>query len=147
MEVKKNEISNGVKTVMAFGTFDFLHPGHKYFLRQAKKHGDYLITIIARDNTVKKLKGKLPHQTEEQRLRAILGLNLADKAVLGDRGINKYAVIKKYRPEIICLGYDQTYFVDGLKDKIKEFRLNTKIIRLKSFQAHKYKTSILKKYL
>jgi FAD synthetase len=131
-------------TVMAFGTFDLLHPGHKYFFKQAKKQGDYLIVIIARDSTVKEVKGKLPQHNEKQRQKAVIGLNLADKAVLGDRGINKYAVIKKYRPEIICLGYDQIYFIDGLKDKVKEFKLKTKIIRLKPYQAHKYKTSIIK---
>ena len=132
-------------TVMAFGTFDLLHPGHKYFLRQAKKQGDYLIAVIARDSTVKKLKHELPSQSEKTRQRAVLRLNLADKAILGDRGINKYAVIKKHRPDIICLGYDQIYFIDGLKDKIKQFKFNTKIIRLKPYQAHKYKTSIIKK--
>ncbi|KKS33477.1 MAG: FAD synthase [Parcubacteria group bacterium GW2011_GWC2_42_12] len=133
-----------MKTVMAFGTFDLMHPGHEYFLRQAKKRGDYLIAVIARDSTVKKLKGKLPYQSEKQRLRAIVALNLADKVILGDKGLNKYRVIKRYRPNVICLGYDQTYFIDGLKSKIKEFALDTKVIRLKSYQAHKYKSSIIK---
>ena len=54
-----------MKTVMAFGTFDLMHPGHEYFLRQAKKRGDYLIAVIARDSTVKKLKGKLSYQSLE----------------------------------------------------------------------------------
>ena len=133
-----------MKTVMAFGTFDLMHPGHEYFLRQAKKRGDYLIAVIARDSTVKKLKGKLSYQSEKQRLRAIVALNLADKVILGDKGLNKYRVIKRYRPNVICLGYDQTYFIDGLKSKIKEFALDTKVIRLKSYQAHKYKSSIIK---
>jgi len=133
-----------MKTVMAFGTFDLLHPGHEYFLRQAKKQGDYLIVIIARDLTVKKIKGKLPIHDEKRRQMAILGLNLADKSVLGDRGLNKYRVIETYRPDVIALGYDQTYFIDGLKEKIRELKLKAKIIRLKPYQAHKYKTSILK---
>lgn len=133
-----------MKIVMAFGTFDLFHPGHEYFLKQAKKYGNYLIVIIARDKTVKEVKGKLPQHSEKQRQKAISGLNLADKAVFGDRGLNKYQIIKKYRPDIICLGYDQTHFVDGLKKKIKEYKLKTKIIRLKPFQPRKYKTSILK---
>lgn len=133
-----------MSTAMAFGTFDLLHPGHKYFLRQAKKHGGRLIVIIARDRTVKKVKGKLPQHSEKQRQKAVSNLNLADKTVFGDRGLNKYQVIKKYRPDVICLGYDQTYFVDGLKKKIKEYELKTKIIRLKPFRPRKYKTSIIK---
>lgn len=133
-----------MKTVMAFGTFDLLHPGHEYFLKQAKKYGDYLIVIIARDKTVKKVKGRLPQHSEKQRQKAVSDLNLADKTVFGDRGLNKYQVIKKYRPDIICLGYDQTYFVDGLKKKIKEYKLKTKIIRLKPFKPNRFKTSIIK---
>jgi len=133
-----------MKTVMAFGTFDLMHPGHEYFLRQAKKCGDFLIVIIARDKTVKEVKGQLPEHNEKQRQKAISGLNLADQTVYGDKGLNKYQVINKYRPDIICLGYDQTYFVDGLKNKIKEYKLKTKIIRLKPFRPNEYKTSIIK---
>jgi len=127
-----------MKTAMAFGTFDLLHPGHINFLKQAKKYGD-LIVVIARDKTVKKVKGRLPKHGEKQRLEAILSLNLADKAVLGHLG-DKYAVIKKYKPEIICLGYDQNHFTDQLAEKFK----NIKIIRLKPYKANLYKTSILK---
>lgn len=129
---------------MVFGTFDILHPGHKYFLQQAKKYGDYLIAVIARDSTVKTVKGKLPEHREKQRLGAIIGLNLADKAVLGNKR-DKYAVIRKYRPDVICLGYDQKYFVDQLKAEIKKLKLYIKIIRLKPYKPHKYKTSVIKK--
>ncbi|HLC71304.1 MAG TPA: adenylyltransferase/cytidyltransferase family protein, partial [Candidatus Nanoarchaeia archaeon] len=38
-----------MKTVMCFGTFDILHPGHLHYLQQAKKYGDYLMVVIARD--------------------------------------------------------------------------------------------------
>ncbi|MFH0955853.1 MAG: adenylyltransferase/cytidyltransferase family protein [Candidatus Falkowbacteria bacterium] len=131
-----------MKTVMAFGTFDLLHPGHKYFIKQAKKHG-WLIVIIARDRTVKRLKGKLPLHKEKQRLEAVKGLKLANRVVLGSL-IDKYAAIKKYQPDIICLGYDQKYFTDRLKDEFKKLKLNTKIIRLKPFKPYKYKTSIYK---
>ena len=121
---------------MAFGTFDILHPGHINFLKQAKKYGR-LIVVIARDKTVKQVKGRLPRYSEKQRLKAVLSLNLADNAVLGSL-IDKYAAIKKYKPDIIALGYDQNHFIDGLKN------LKIKIVRLKSYKPHKYKTSILK---
>jgi len=42
--------------VMTFGTFDRFHPGHEYYLREAKKLGDSLLTVIARDVTVIKIK-------------------------------------------------------------------------------------------
>ncbi|HEY4500387.1 MAG TPA: adenylyltransferase/cytidyltransferase family protein, partial [Candidatus Paceibacterota bacterium] len=47
-----------MKRVMVFGTFDILHPGHLYFLRAAKKLGDYLIVSLARDVNVRKIKGR-----------------------------------------------------------------------------------------
>ena len=133
-----------MKTVMAFGTFDLLHPGHINFFNQAKKYGDCLIAIIARDSTVKRLKGKLPLHNEKQRLEAVKGLKLAAKVILGSL-TDKYAVIKKYRPDLIALGYDQTHFTEELKEQINKLKLHTKVIRLKAFKPKKYKTSILNK--
>ena len=50
MEKKQN------KTVLTFGTFDIFHPGHLHYLKEAKKHGNCLIVIIARDTTVQRIK-------------------------------------------------------------------------------------------
>ena len=131
-----------LKTVMAFGTFDLLHPGHVNFLKQAKKYG-WLIVGIARVKTVKQVKGKLPEHGEKQRLEAIKHLKLTDKVILGSL-TDKYAAIKKYRPDIIALGYDQTYFTERLAAELKKLKLKTKIIRLKAYKPLIYKTSILK---
>lgn len=133
-----------MKTVMAFGTFDIFHPGHISFLKQAKKYGD-LIVVIARDRTVKQVKGKLPDNAEKQRLRVIKASGIADKVILGSLTTDKYAAIKKYRPDVIALGYDQKFFTAELKNELKKSKLNDKIIRLKPFQPKKYKSSILKK--
>lgn len=131
-----------MKTVMAFGTFDIFHPGHINFLKQAKKYGK-LIVVIARDRTVKRIKGKSPYNAEKQRLRLVKASGLADKIILGSLS-DRYAAIKNYRPDIIALGYDQKFFVDELKSELKKIKLNAKIIRLKPFQPKKYKSSILK---
>ncbi len=37
------------KKVMAFGSFDFLHPGHVHYLTRASKLGSYLIVVVARE--------------------------------------------------------------------------------------------------
>ncbi|MCD4694128.1 adenylyltransferase/cytidyltransferase family protein, partial [bacterium] len=50
--------------VMCFGTFDNLHLGHLFYLKEAKKFGDYLVVVIARDNNVKKIKGRCPREDE-----------------------------------------------------------------------------------
>lgn len=130
---------NRLKRVLVFGTFDKLHPGHLNFLRQAKKYGQ-LFVVVSRDKTVKEVKGKFPFQMERERLKNIQKLKIVKKALLGHLK-DKYLVIKKIKPEIICLGYDQKFFIRDLPKKIKEFGLKTKIIRLKPYKSDIYKTS------
>jgi FAD synthetase len=38
--------------VMIFGTFDLLHEGHQFFIREAKKVGGQLIIVLAHDQTI-----------------------------------------------------------------------------------------------
>ena len=134
-----------MKKVMVFGTFDIFHPGHWSFLHQAKKLGDYLIVVVARDKTVTMIKEQKPINKEAIRVRTIKDSRLADKVVFGSL-TDKYAAIKKYRPDVICLGYDQKYFIDGLEEKLEKINLKkTKIIRLKPYKPEIYKSSKLKK--
>jgi len=128
---------------MIFGTFDVFHPGHRSFLKQAKKYGDYLVVVVARDGTVARVKERGTINNERKRLNAVRKSELADKVVLGSLG-DKYEVIKKYKPDIICLGYDQKYFIDKLRGKLKELGLsNTKVVRLKAYKPEIYKSSKL----
>jgi len=130
-------------TVMVFGTFDILHPGHLYFLKEAKHHGDKLFVVVARDTTVKELKGKVPVHDERVRLKKINSLPFVDHAILGDKK-NKFALIEKIRPDIICLGYDQHHFTQKLTKELKKINLHAKIIRLKAYKEHIYKSSIIR---
>ena len=62
---------------MVFGTFDLIHKGHLYFLRQAKKQGGksaQLVVSIARDINVKKIKRAKPVFNEKQRLANVIDL-------------------------------------------------------------------------
>jgi FAD synthetase len=130
-----------MKKAMIFGTFDIFHEGHKDFFRQAREYGDYLVVVVARDENVMKVKNKLPRNNEKERLNKIKESGLAEEVVLGDL-VDKYKAIKKYKPEAICLGYDQKVFVSELKNKLAEFGLDkTRIIRLKSFHPEIYKSS------
>ncbi|MEM3661293.1 MAG: adenylyltransferase/cytidyltransferase family protein, partial [Candidatus Micrarchaeaceae archaeon] len=56
--------------MMATGVFDIINPGHIYFLKEAKKLGDELVVVVARDSTAKKLKHR-PLMNEDTRLRII----------------------------------------------------------------------------
>lgn len=130
---------------MTFGTFDIFHKGHKSFLKQAGKFGDYLIVVVARDKTVKRYKIQDTRNKEQKRVKILNNSGLVDKVVLGGLG-DKYAVIKKYKPDVICLGYDQKFFVEKIQYKLEEYKLtDTKIIRLKPYKPNVYKSSLLKK--
>ncbi len=125
-----------MKTVMTFGTFDLAHPGHIYYLTESKKHGDKLITVIARDKTLTK---KTQHD-ENFRLAQIQKLQIADLVILGSE-TNKLSVITQYNPDIICLGYDQKVNLNELKQIT-----NAKIITIESFKPHVFKSKLLKQH-
>jgi FAD synthetase len=134
-----------VKKVLIFGTFDIFHKGHQSFLRQARKSGCFLTVVVARDKTVKKVKGRLPKNAEKVRLKNIVESKIADKVILGGLG-DKYAIIKKIRPDIICLGYDQIAFVEKLEEKLVAYGLkNVRIKRLKPYKPEIYKSSLINK--
>jgi len=89
-----------MKKVLVFGTFDIFHEGHRYFLNQAKKQGDFLRVVVARDETVFQVKNKKSLNDEQQRLEKIKNSGLVDEAVLGSLE-DKYAVVKDYAPDVI----------------------------------------------
>jgi len=134
------------KNVLMFGTFDLLHKGHENLFKQARKLGDFITVILARDVTVKKVKSNKAVYKEGERLINLKKTGWVNKVVLGDKK-DYIKLILKLKPDLICLGYDQTNFTDELERKIKEWGLNTKIVRLKSYRKNQYKSSILRNKL
>jgi len=117
---------------IVFGTFDALHKGHLNYFLQARKHGDYLIAVVARDKNVFRIKGRFPKHNEKERLRKVR--KYVDKAVLGFI-YDKFKVISLLKPDIICLGYDQKADIKSLR----KFKIPIK--RMKAYKDHKYKSS------
>ena len=133
-----------MKKVMVFGTFDIVHLGHLNLFKQAKKLGNYLVVVVGRDITSKKIKQITLVHNEKERLEFLKNIKLVDQAVLGNK-IDYYKIIKTEKPDVIALGYDQQNFIDKLEEKIKEFRLNTKVVRLKSYKPEKHKSGKIRK--
>jgi len=129
---------------MVFGTFDILHKGHLNFFKQAKKHGDYLIAVIARDKTVKKIKKKNAKHHEMFRILNVALSKEVNVAVLGNLK-DPYKIIEEYKPSIICLGYDQNSYTEKLEQELKKRKLRARIIKLKPYKEHIYKSSKLRK--
>lgn len=133
-----------MKTVMCFGCFDVVHPGHLYYLTESKKHGDRLIVVVARDSNILKIKGKEPKYSEKQRLEHIKTLNFVDRAVLGSEN-NLIKVIEENKPDTICLGYDQdTIGFEQLKDELKKRNIKADVMRIAAFKEQVFKSSKLK---
>lgn len=132
------------KLVLVFGTFDYLHAGHEYYIREAASLGDEIIAIVARDRTVKNIKGESSDHNEKERLANLKETGWVTKAILGEQK-DKMKCIKIYRPDIIALGYDQFAFTYNLQKLIIDLKLNTEIIRLEPYKPDLYKSSIIKK--
>ena len=114
--------------VMATGTFDLIHMGHIFYLKEAKKLGDKLIVVVATDSTVRRLKHE-PINPEKIRLNLIRELRVVDEAYLGKED-DMYIIVKKIKPDIIALGYDQIHDEKKITEELKKRNIKSKIVKL-----------------
>lgn len=71
-----------MKKVLVGGCFDFLHFGHIRFLKEAKKHGDYLVVALESDENVRRMKGdSRPIHTLVQRRAMLESLRFVDEVL------------------------------------------------------------------
>jgi FAD synthetase len=127
---------------MVFGTFDILHPGHIYFLKEAKKYGDFLIVSIARDANVERVKGHAARHTETDRKKLLESLRFVNKVVLGaPRDYIEH--ILKMRPRVIALGYDQKAYTHKLSEKLAARGMSVSVVRMKPYKPNIYKSKKL----
>ena len=112
------------KKILIFGVFDGIHEGHLSFINNAKKVGDHLVAIVARDSIVKVLKGELPKNNEVERIEDLLKIPEIDRVLLGDPELSTYNILKEVNPDVVFLGYDQNILYEDLKKKIKNGDLN-----------------------
>lgn len=134
------------RTVLVFGTFDIVHAGHIEFFKQVKRLGKNLVVVVGRDTTVKRIKGHSPFNNERARVEFLKHIDYIDGVRLGDEK-DVYKVIVQVKPNVIALGYDQSDFVQGLKEYIKKSKKKIHIVRLKPYKSNRYKTGKIKEYL
>ncbi|HKZ90127.1 MAG TPA: adenylyltransferase/cytidyltransferase family protein [Thermoplasmata archaeon] len=119
--------------VMATGVFDLLHPGHVSFLSEARKLGDELVVVVARDSTARRVKHE-PINSEASRVKMVAALKSVDRAILGLEG-NIYDILPELRPDVIVLGFDQAHNEDHIQDEARKRGLRIKIVRLPRFEG------------
>lgn len=90
------------------GCFDLLHDGHLYFLREARKHCNYLVVAVNSDESVSALKGdSRPVWNLERRIR-VLTSNPSVSAVVPFSG-DASSLIDVIEPDVVIRGADQLH--------------------------------------
>ncbi|MGQ4834086.1 MAG: adenylyltransferase/cytidyltransferase family protein [Candidatus Asgardarchaeia archaeon] len=126
---------NKEKKVLIAGTFDILHPGHIYLIKEALKIGK-VIVIVARDTTVKRIKNRDPVIPEEQRLEVIRNIKGVYKARLGNEGSDLLKVVEEEKPDVILLGPNQNFDEKAIEKELKKRGLSVEVRRLKNENTH-----------
>ncbi|MDB5204073.1 MAG: cytidyltransferase-related domain [Candidatus Taylorbacteria bacterium] len=115
------------KKVLVFGTFDRLHPGHLYFLTEAKKLGHLYISVSSDESALQR-KGKNPIHNIKERMEALRQLNIAVEVLEGDKTLNEWTAIKIAKPDIIALGFDQYGLKTALIDIKSKFGFDIQVM-------------------
>ncbi|MGC8562350.1 MAG: adenylyltransferase/cytidyltransferase family protein [Thermoplasmata archaeon] len=122
--------------VLATGVFDILHPGHVHFLTEAKKLGDELVVVVARDSVAQRMK-RLPFVPENIRVSMVGALKPVDKAILGVEG-NIYDILPIVKPDIVALGYDQEFDNDEIINEGKKRGIYLKVARISKYSDSEF---------
>ncbi len=135
-----------MEKVLIFGSFDILHFGHIHLFKHASEYGDSLSVVVAREENIKKHKKLEPFHTEKERVDMLKSISIIDEVLLGDED-DVYKIIDEVRPNTIALGYDQRLFVDKIAEKITEYGLNTRIVRIPAYRPDHCKTNNIRVHL
>ncbi len=164
--------------VLVFGTFDGLHPGHRFFIAQALQRalgssgrssqrasaiangeisgagdavkravpeGRYergeLYVVVARDENVKRFKGRLPEHPADARRRAVQEMFPEAHVYVGE--VDDYFLpVLTVKPDLLLLGYDQK-LPPGVE--IADFaEAGIEVERVKPYRPQMYKSSLLR---
>jgi len=131
--------------VLAGGVFDIIHPGHIYTLNAAKALGDVLVVVVATDSTAVKMKKRNPIHSQEQRQELVNSLGVVDLCLIGQEE-NIFKTVKRVRPQIIALGYDQIHQEQFITEGCKKIKLDAKVARLQSPIPESSSSKIEKEY-
>ena len=94
-----------MKTVMTYGTYDLITPGHIQHLKESKEMGDYLIVGLSTDE-FNGIKHKNSYLSYEERKYIMEAIKYVDKVVPENNWDQKIDDIKKYNVDIISMGSD-----------------------------------------
>jgi FAD synthetase len=117
------------KIVLASGIFDILHPGHIFYLTQARKLGDKLIVLVTCDKVAKKQK-RQPFFDQEDRRKLIESLKIVDEVIIGNENLDYCQTVREIKPDIIALGHDQEIKPSILADIKQKTNFRGEIVKI-----------------
>ena len=133
---------------MASGTFDIIHPGHAFYLEEAKKLGGAgaeLFVVIATDKTVEQHK-RIPIMNQAQRAEMISKLKVVDDVFIGDEN-DPFKIVLEKKPDIIAIGPDQNFSPEKLQKQLQSMGLSCEVVKIKDYKKFELDSSckIIKK--
>ena len=87
------------------GTFDTFHIGHLNLIRNAKRHCDYLIVGVNKDELVESYKNKRPIIPLEERVEIVRAIRYVDEVIATDT-LDKTKIWEKVHFDEIYIGDD-----------------------------------------
>ena len=137
--------------VFGGGTFDGLHRGHLFLLEYAHRRGlamarrqgrpgVHLSVVVARDESVKRIKHRAPHHTQRERCALVAALRLVDEAFVGKPN-DFIASVRRVQPELIVLGHDQKA---GWEDTLHAAGIFARIARCPPYERQRLKSTMLR---
>ena len=87
------------------GVWDLFHVGHLNYIKEAKKHCDYLIVDVTPDRLVFEQKNKYPVIGENDRLEVIRAIKYVDKSNISDEG-RDFSALEKYGYNVLFISGD-----------------------------------------
>jgi FAD synthetase len=137
--------------VFVGGTFDGLHLGHLFLLEYARRRGTALAhqlgrsgvrlsVVVARDESVRRIKHRPPHHSERERRKLIAGLRVVDEAFIGVAN-DFIKSVRRVQPDLIVLGYDQKA---NWEQTLRDAGINARIVRCPPYEGRRLKSSMMR---
>ena len=142
---------NGPVRIFVAGTFDGLHIGHIFLFefahregaklaRKLGRKGTYLSVTVARDDSVRRIKGRRPLQTQEERRQLVAGLRYVDQAFVG-HATDFTRSVRRAKPDLIVLGYDQSL---AWEEVLRRSGFDVPVLRCPECGKRRLKTSMIR---
>jgi FAD synthetase len=123
------------RVVLTTGAFEVIHPGHVYLLKQARrlagKRGK-VIVVLATDETIRQRKGREPVMGERERLQVMSSIRYVDRVVIGYRPMSFEKVFRRFKPDVVLFGYDQTEIERAFREFVASRGIRVRVVRAKA---------------